>query len=86
MCIDMLNNLFPGSQHADSDTQENSKPSPSNPFNRAGGTILLPEPPVHFQANSSTSSLGLQLSQGYSQMYGGNSAESSSKELTCCML
>ncbi|MCJ8732393.1 hypothetical protein PDJAM_G00210880 [Pangasius djambal] len=61
-----------GSQEADSDAQQNPKPSHSNPFNRAGGTILLPEAPVHFQPNSSTSSLGLQLSQGYSQMYGVN--------------
>ncbi|XP_026802369.3 transcription termination factor 2 isoform X1 [Pangasianodon hypophthalmus] len=59
-----------GSQEADSDAQQNPKPSHSNPFNRAGGTILLSEAPVHFQPSSSTSSLGLQLSQGYSQMYG----------------
>ncbi|KAF4087249.1 hypothetical protein AMELA_G00093700 [Ameiurus melas] len=56
----------------DADALENPKSCHSNPFNRAGGTILLPEAPVHFQPNSSTSSLGLQLSQGYSQMYGVN--------------
>lgn len=70
--IDILNNLFPETQDAESNAQQNPKPS-SNPFNRAGGTILLAKPPVHFQPNSSTSSLGLQLSQGYSQMFGGNS-------------
>ncbi|KAM9486816.1 transcription termination factor 2 isoform 2-T2 [Clarias gariepinus] len=58
-------------QDAESNAQQNPKPS-SNPFNRAGGTILLAKPPVHFQPNSSTSSLGLQLSQGYSQMFGVN--------------
>lgn len=46
-----------------------------NPFSRQGGTILLPAPPApgphHHQASGS--SLGLQLSQGYTQMYGGRS-------------
>uniref|UniRef100_A0A3Q0RA86 Transcription termination factor 2 n=1 Tax=Amphilophus citrinellus TaxID=61819 RepID=A0A3Q0RA86_AMPCI len=45
-----------------------------NPFSRQGGTILLPSPPApgphHHQASGS--SLGLQLSQGYTQMYGAN--------------
>lgn len=47
-------------------------PSPSNPFSRPGGTILLPDAPspTLYEAQSA-SSLGLQLSQGYSQMYGG---------------
>uniref|UniRef100_A0A3P8QBP7 Transcription termination factor 2 n=1 Tax=Astatotilapia calliptera TaxID=8154 RepID=A0A3P8QBP7_ASTCA len=43
-----------------------------NPFSRQGGTILLPAPPApglhHHQASGG--SLELQLSQGYSQMYG----------------
>ncbi|KAF5902020.1 transcription termination factor 2 isoform X2, partial [Clarias magur] len=60
-----------GNQDAESNSQQNPKPS-SNPFNRTDGTILLANPPVHFQPNSSTSSLGLQLSQGYSQMFGVN--------------
>ncbi|TSV41644.1 Poly [ADP-ribose] polymerase 4 [Bagarius yarrelli] len=66
----------PGSQAAASDAGKNPKPSHSNPFNRAGGTILLSEAPVHFQPSSSASSLGLQLSQGSSQMYGVNSQNS----------
>ncbi|XP_037542655.1 transcription termination factor 2 [Nematolebias whitei] len=42
-----------------------------NPFSRQGGTILLPYPPVPspFQHQESGSSLGLQLSQGYTQMF-----------------
>ncbi|XP_013874441.1 transcription termination factor 2 [Austrofundulus limnaeus] len=40
-----------------------------NPFSRQGGTILLPSPPVH-QHQASGSSLGLQSSQGYTQMFG----------------
>lgn len=45
-----------------------------NPFSRQGGTILLPAPPVPglSQHQASGSSLGLQLSQGYTQMYGAN--------------
>lgn len=44
-----------------------------NPFSRQGGTILLPVPPAPgpSQHQASSSSLGLQLSQGYTQMYGG---------------
>nr|XP_020474590.1 LOW QUALITY PROTEIN: transcription termination factor 2 [Monopterus albus] len=43
-----------------------------NPFSRQGGTILLPSPPAPglSQHQASSSSLGLQLSQGYTQMYG----------------
>ncbi|XP_067266055.1 transcription termination factor 2 isoform X1 [Chanodichthys erythropterus] len=44
----------------------------SNPFSRPGGTILLPTAPVPMQKESSSGSLGLNLSQGYSQMYGVN--------------
>lgn len=43
----------------------------SNPFSRPGGTILLPTAPAPMQKESSSGSLGLNLSQGYSQMYGG---------------
>ncbi|XP_029981501.1 transcription termination factor 2 isoform X2 [Sphaeramia orbicularis] len=45
-----------------------------NPFSRQGGTILLPAPPSSgsFQPQASGSSMGLQLSQGYTQMYGAN--------------
>uniref|UniRef100_A0A668AUX7 Transcription termination factor 2 n=1 Tax=Myripristis murdjan TaxID=586833 RepID=A0A668AUX7_9TELE len=42
-----------------------------NPFSRPGGTVLLPAPPPAPQ-QASGSSLGLQLSQGYSQMYAAN--------------
>lgn len=47
--------------------------SQANPFSRQGGTILLPAPPALglSQQQASSSSLGLQLSQGYTQMYGG---------------
>ncbi|XP_030285329.1 transcription termination factor 2 isoform X2 [Sparus aurata] len=48
--------------------------SQANPFSRQGGTILLPAPPALglSQQQASSSSLGLQLSQGYTQMYGAN--------------
>lgn len=44
-----------------------------NPFGRPGGTILLPAPPAPGPSRdqASSSSLGLQMSQGHSQMYGG---------------
>ncbi|KAI5106980.1 transcription termination factor 2, partial [Silurus meridionalis] len=61
-----------GSQDEDSESQPNPKPNHSNPFNRAGGTILLAQAPAHFQPNSTSGSLGLQLSQGFSQIYGVN--------------
>uniref|UniRef100_A0A8C7PYR3 Transcription termination factor 2 n=1 Tax=Oncorhynchus mykiss TaxID=8022 RepID=A0A8C7PYR3_ONCMY len=52
----------------------NPKPTPSqyNPFSCPGGTILLPIAPAPLQYQASTSSMGLQLSQGYTQMYGVN--------------
>ncbi|XP_029968550.1 transcription termination factor 2 [Salarias fasciatus] len=47
-----------------------------NPFSRPGGTVLLPAPPAPGPAPSqhqaSGGSLGLHLSQGYSQTYGVN--------------
>ncbi|XP_062389747.1 transcription termination factor 2 isoform X2 [Sardina pilchardus] len=58
------------------EAKEEQKPScvssPSNPFSRAGGTILLPSAPspTLYEAPQSASSLGLGLSQGYSQMFG----------------
>ncbi|XP_063069061.1 transcription termination factor 2 [Engraulis encrasicolus] len=47
-------------------------PSPSNPFSRPGGTMMLPNAPAPFQAPQATGSpgLGYPLSQGYTQMYG----------------
>ncbi|KAF0026791.1 hypothetical protein F2P81_021528 [Scophthalmus maximus] len=44
------------------------------PFSRQGGTILLPAPPAPgpSQHQASGSSLGLQMSQDYTQMYGAN--------------
>ncbi|XP_029495206.1 transcription termination factor 2 isoform X1 [Oncorhynchus nerka] len=50
------------------------KPTPSqyNPFSCPGGTVLLPIAPAPLQYQASTSSMGLQLSQGYTQMYGVN--------------
>lgn len=49
------------------------------PVSRQGGTILLPAPPApgSSQHQASSSSLGLQLSQGYSQMFGGSVSEES---------
>uniref|UniRef100_A0A8D3CVV0 Transcription termination factor 2 n=1 Tax=Scophthalmus maximus TaxID=52904 RepID=A0A8D3CVV0_SCOMX len=48
--------------------------SPTIPFSRQGGTILLPAPPAPgpSQHQASGSSLGLQMSQDYTQMYGAN--------------
>ncbi|KAG7240404.1 hypothetical protein INR49_026975 [Caranx melampygus] len=45
-----------------------------NPFSRQGGTILLPAPPAPgpYQHQASGSSLGLSMSQGYSQVFGVN--------------
>lgn len=58
-------------RHNSSDASPGS--SQVNPFNRQGGTILLPALPApgFSQHQASSSSLGLQLSQGYTQMYGG---------------
>uniref|UniRef100_A0A7N8WW11 Transcription termination factor 2 n=1 Tax=Mastacembelus armatus TaxID=205130 RepID=A0A7N8WW11_9TELE len=46
-----------------------------NPFSRQHGTILLPSPPAPgpSQHQASGSSMGLHLSQGYTQMYGASS-------------
>lgn len=58
-------------------SQNSSDASPGssqvNPFSRQGGAILLPALPAPglSQHQASSSSLGLQLSQGYTQMYGG---------------
>ncbi|KAK2840142.1 hypothetical protein Q5P01_013882 [Channa striata] len=45
-----------------------------NQISRQGGTVLLPAPPASgsFQHQASSSSLGFQLSQGYTQAYGAN--------------
>uniref|UniRef100_A0A4W5RZJ6 Transcription termination factor 2 n=1 Tax=Hucho hucho TaxID=62062 RepID=A0A4W5RZJ6_9TELE len=56
--------------------EDNAKPKPTpsqyNPFSCPGGTVLLPIAPAPLQYQASTSSMGLQLSQGYTQMYGVN--------------
>lgn len=56
-------------------TSSDARPGSSQvkPISRQGGTILLPSPPAQgsSQHQSSSSSLGLQLSQGYTQMFGG---------------
>ncbi|XP_042351033.1 transcription termination factor 2 [Plectropomus leopardus] len=64
----------PGSQDGDNSKDASLGSSEVNPFSRQGGTILLPAPPApsHSQHQASSSSLGLQLSQGYTQMYGAN--------------
>ncbi|KAI4898108.1 hypothetical protein NFI96_015372 [Prochilodus magdalenae] len=61
------------SQNDDSDMQTKPlHPSQFNPFSRSGGTVFLAEAPVPFPQQSSSSSLELHLSQGYTQMYGVN--------------
>ncbi|ROL52325.1 Transcription termination factor 2 [Anabarilius grahami] len=54
------------------EAEHNPTHSLSNPFSRPGGTILLPTALAPMQKESSSGSLGLNLSQGYSQMYGVN--------------
>ncbi|XP_045910598.1 transcription termination factor 2 [Micropterus dolomieu] len=64
----------PGSQGGHSSSDASPSSSQVNPFNLQGGTILLPALPAPgpSQHLSSGSSLGLQMSQGYTQMYGAN--------------
>lgn len=63
--------LFSESQsHKSSDISQSR--SQAKPFSRTGGTILLPVPPLPGPSHqASSSSLGLPLSRGYSQMYEG---------------
>ncbi|XP_060909492.1 transcription termination factor 2 [Labrus mixtus] len=63
-----------GSQGAGNSSDASAGSIHVNPFSRKEGTILLPAPPSTgpSQHQASSSSLGLQLSQGYSQMYGAN--------------
>ncbi|RXN28101.1 transcription termination factor 2 isoform X1 [Labeo rohita] len=53
-----------------SEVEHKAAHSHSNPFSRPGGTIHLPVAPAPMLKESSSSSLGLNLSQGYSQMFG----------------
>ncbi|XP_040004090.1 transcription termination factor 2 isoform X2 [Xiphias gladius] len=62
----------PGSQAGCSSSDANPGSSQVNPFSRQGGTILLPAPPGPPWPQASGSSLGLELSHGYTQMYGAN--------------
>ncbi|CAK6968524.1 transcription termination factor 2 [Scomber scombrus] len=71
--------LTAASQPESQDTGHNSSDarpgfSQVNPFSRQGGTILLPAPPApgYYSQQASSSSLGLQLSQGCTQTYGAN--------------
>ncbi|XP_044222442.1 transcription termination factor 2 isoform X2 [Thunnus albacares] len=71
--------LTAASQPESEGTERNSSDagpgcSQVNPFSRQGGTILLPAPPAPgpYSHQASGSSLGLQLSQGNTQMYGAN--------------
>uniref|UniRef100_UPI0037E76E70 transcription termination factor 2 n=1 Tax=Semicossyphus pulcher TaxID=241346 RepID=UPI0037E76E70 len=63
-----------GSQDASTSRDASRDVSQVNPFSRQGGTILLPAPPAQGASlhQASGSSLGLQLSQGYTQMHGAN--------------
>ncbi|CAN9497655.1 unnamed protein product [Ophioblennius macclurei] len=58
----------------DRDAHHSSGGAQMNPFSRPGGTVLLAAPPApgSFQHQASGSSLGLHLSQGFSQTYGAN--------------
>ncbi|XP_059198691.1 transcription termination factor 2 [Centropristis striata] len=66
----------PGSQSGHNSSDASPGSSQVNPFSRQGGTILIP-PTLRMQGPSqhqaSSSSLGLQLSQGYTQTYGADS-------------
>ncbi|XP_037646360.1 transcription termination factor 2 isoform X2 [Sebastes umbrosus] len=64
----------PGSQGGGTSGAAGPVISQFNPFGRPGGTILLPAPqaPGPSRDQASSSSLGLQMSQGHSQMYGAN--------------
>ncbi|XP_008279815.1 transcription termination factor 2 [Stegastes partitus] len=64
----------PESQSGCNSSDSGKSSTQMNPFSRQGGTILLPAPPAQgpSQHQASGSSLGLQLSQGYTQMYGAN--------------
>ncbi|XP_058644067.1 transcription termination factor 2 [Onychostoma macrolepis] len=55
-----------------SEAEHKAAHSHSNPFSRPGSTVLLPAAPALVMKESSGSSLGLNLSQGYSQMFGVN--------------
>ncbi|XP_065105080.1 transcription termination factor 2 [Paramisgurnus dabryanus] len=63
------------SESQDKDRKEaEQKPTPSqyNPFSRPGGTIFLPTASAPVLQGSSGGSLGMNLSQGYSQMFSAN--------------
>ncbi|XP_067373508.1 transcription termination factor 2 isoform X2 [Channa argus] len=64
----------PESQGGCDRTDASASSSQINRFSRQGGTILLPAPPASgpLQHQASGSSLGLQLGQGYTQVYGAN--------------
>ncbi|XP_022074147.1 transcription termination factor 2 [Acanthochromis polyacanthus] len=64
----------PESQNESNSSDSGKSSSQMNPFSRQGATILLPAPPAPgpSQYQATGSSLGLQLSQGYTQMYGAN--------------
>lgn len=64
----------PESQAESNSSDASPGSSHVNPFSRQGGTILLPAPPAPglSQHQASSSSLGLQLSQGHTQTYGAN--------------
>ncbi|XP_026151064.1 transcription termination factor 2 isoform X2 [Mastacembelus armatus] len=65
----------PGSQGGHNSSHAGVSRSQMNPFSRQHGTILLPSPPAPgpSQHQASGSSMGLHLSQGYTQMYGASS-------------
>ncbi|XP_041700417.2 transcription termination factor 2 [Coregonus clupeaformis] len=70
--LNLSTSTEPEPQGGDGDAKPMPTPSQYNPFSCPGGTILLPIAPAPPQYQASTSSMGLQLSQGYTQMYGVN--------------
>ncbi|KAL0963605.1 hypothetical protein UPYG_G00308520 [Umbra pygmaea] len=60
----------PESQGSKGNAKQSSAPSQYNPFSRPGGTVLLPAAPTPLQFQASANSLGLQVSQGFTPLYG----------------
>uniref|UniRef100_A0A4W6DQB2 Transcription termination factor 2 n=1 Tax=Lates calcarifer TaxID=8187 RepID=A0A4W6DQB2_LATCA len=80
-----LESLSLTSQEGNNSSDAGLGSSQVNPFSRQVGTILIPAPPAPgpAQCQASCSSLGLQLSQGHTQMYGGRTVCLAVKNATC---
>ncbi|XP_043105437.1 transcription termination factor 2 isoform X2 [Puntigrus tetrazona] len=64
--------VFESQDKDKSEAEHKSAHNHSNPFSRPGSTILLPTASAPMMKEPSSNSLGLNLSQGYSQMFGVN--------------